>query len=114
MTFQYNIQKDLNINIISLDGELIDKTQAAGLVQSIDELIDQKELKFVFNLSALKYINSSGLNVLINILTKSRKAGGDVIIINISKKVNDLFVMTKLNTVFTITDSLDKAIARLK
>lgn len=114
MKFTYNILKEENINIISMEGELIDKSQATGLLLSIDEKIENKELKLVFDLKALKYLNSSGLNVLINVLTKCRKAGGEVVIANLSERVNKLFIMTKLNSIFTITDSQEKAVAKLK
>lgn len=110
MKFNFNIKKESGVNIIALDGELIDKTQASGLLHTIDELIEKGEGKFVFDLSGIQYLNSSGLNVLINVLTKSRKEGGDVIITNVSKKVNQLFLITKLNTIFTIAENTESAI----
>lgn len=114
MTFTFDITKDVNINIVRLSGELIDKNQANDLISGIDDLIDNKESKIIFDLGELKYINSSGLNILINVLTKARKSGGEVVITNVSKKVNELFLITKLNTVFTVTESLEKAISKLK
>ena len=114
MNFKYSIQKEADINIISFDGELIDKSQASGLIIAIDEKIENKEIKFIFDLQGLKYLNSSGLNVLINILTKCRKSGGEVLISSLSEKVNKLFIMTKLNTIFTITDSVENAVSKLK
>ena len=67
MKFTYNTSKEDDITIFSLAGELIDKSQASGLIHSIDELIDKKEIKLIFDLKNLRYVNSSGLNVLINI-----------------------------------------------
>lgn len=114
MVFNYSIRKDINVNIVSLSGELIDKNQANELVDEVDALLTDGELKYVFDLAELKYINSSGLNVLISILTRARKAGGEVIVSNVSKKVNELLIITKLNTVFTVTDTVEKAISKLK
>ena len=114
MVFDYSIRKDLNVNIVSLSGELIDRNQANDLVEDIDELLESGELKYVFDLSELRYINSSGLNVLIHVLTKARKSGGEAIVANVSKKVNELLIITKLNTVFTVTDTVEKAISKLK
>lgn len=111
MKFSFDIKKESDVNIISLEGELIDKTQASGLLHSIDGLIEKGEGKFVFDLAGIQYLNSSGLNVLINVLTKSRKEGGDVIITNVSKKVNQLFLITKLNTIFTMAESKEAAIS---
>ena len=114
MVFSFSIKKELNVNIVSLTGELIDKNQSNELVEQVDSMLAAGELKYVFDLSELKYINSSGLNVLIHILTKARKAGGEAVVANVSKKVNELLIITKLNTVFTVTDTVEKAISKLK
>ena len=61
----------------------------------------------------LQYMNSTGLNILINVLTRTRNAGGDTLIAAVSHSVRQLFVVTKLDTVFTITDTVDEAVAKL-
>ena len=58
-------------------------------------------------------MNSSGLNVLIQLLTKTRTSGGESVICNVNKKVNDLLVITKLNTLFKVADSKDDAVKML-
>lgn len=114
MVFEYESRKENDVNVFTLTGELIDKNQAAGLLEEIDSLIEEGEKKFIFDLSGLKYINSSGLNVLIHTLTKARKAGGEALVANVSKKVNELLIITKLNTVFTVADTVDSALDKLK
>jgi len=114
MLFYYETKHELDVTIVSLNGELIEREQGKTLLAEIDKLVEEEHLKYVFDLSGLKYINSSGLSVLINILTKARKLGGEVIISCVSKKVNELLIITKLHTIFTVTDSIEKAIAKLK
>ncbi len=114
MHFHHKIQVDLGIVICSLHGELIDKNQATEFISDIDRHLTAGELKIILDLGDLKYINSSGLNVLINILTKARKNGGEAVIANVSAKVRELLVITKLNTVFTVTDTVEKGISKLK
>ena len=114
MEFNYQINKQKGANVIALQGELIDKNQADVLLKSVQELIDNKELKIVLDLSELKYINSSGLNVFINILTRSRKTGGDIAIARVTKKVKELLVITKLNKVFNVSETIDEAISKLE
>lgn len=114
MTFTFNVSTELDITIVELVGELMDKNQAIGLVERLEELVEERRVKFVFDLSELRYMNSSGLNVLIGLLTMARKAGGEVMICCLSKKVNELLLITKLNTVFSVTDSREKAISKLK
>jgi anti-sigma B factor antagonist len=65
-------------------------------------------------MSNVRYLNSSGLNSLISLLTKARKSGGEVMIANVSPKVKDLLIITRLNTVFTVTDSVQEAQEKLQ
>lgn len=113
MVFGYNLTTQNNVNIIHLKGELIDKNQATDLLSEIDKNISNQNNKFVLNLAELKYMNSSGLNVMLNILTKSRKGGGDVAVCCTNSKINELLVITKLNSVFNMCDDTAKAIAIL-
>jgi anti-sigma B factor antagonist len=113
MTFSFRIDPEQGIDIVRLSGELIDKNQSLELSASIDQLIADQKIRLVFDLKELKYINSSGLNVMINVLSRVRKAGGEVVIAQVSKRVNELLIITKLNTVFTVTDSIESAIAKL-
>ncbi len=110
MVFTYKASRDKNVNSYSLQGELIDRNQAMPLLSEIDDAISKSENKILINLQDLKYMNSSGLNVLINILTKARKGGGDVAICCVNKKVNELLVITKLNDVFNVSLSPEDAL----
>ena len=113
MILDYNITEENNIQVLVLKGELIDKNQAIDLIKNIDELLELGKNKLVIDLSDLKYMNSSGLNVLIQLLTKTRTSGGESVIFNVSKKVNDLLIITKLNTLFKVTDTKEAAIILL-
>lgn len=113
MILDYNITEKNNIQILVLSGELIDKNQATELIKNVDELLELGKNKLVIDLSDLKYMNSSGLNVLIQLLTKTRTSGGDSVIFNVSKKVNDLLIITKLNTLFKVTDTKEAAMKLL-
>ncbi|CAN5350239.1 hypothetical protein BH10BAC1_BH10BAC1_13770 [soil metagenome] len=113
MIFSYKSSKQGAINTYLFYGELIDRGQATGLLDEIEAHIEKNETKILLNLADLKYLNSSGLNVIINILTKSRKAGGDVAICNVNKKITELLVITKLNSVFNVCNSVEEGIAIL-
>ncbi len=106
MDFSYTIQRKDNYAIVEMAGNLIDKNQATPLLDEIQALIDGGIKNFVISMENFKYLNSNGLNVLVNILTKSRKNGGDTTICKINDKIKELLIITKLNTVFTITEDL--------
>ena len=109
MVLDYIITEENNIQVLVLKGELIDKNQAIDLIKNVDELLQLGKNKLVIDLSDLKYMNSSGLNVLIQLLTKTRTSGGESVIFNVSKKVNDLLIITKLNTLFKVADTKEDA-----
>ncbi|HEY0030181.1 MAG TPA: STAS domain-containing protein [Bacteroidia bacterium] len=113
MVFSYKSSQQDNVNVFLLYGELIDRGQASLMLEEIDQAIAQNNNKFLLNLTDLKYLNSSGLNVIINILTRARKAGGDVAVCNVNKKITELLVITKLNSVFNVTESAEQGLAIL-
>jgi anti-sigma B factor antagonist len=114
MTFSYTTTQQQGLTIFNLMGEIIDKSQAAEFVEHTNNLVTSGKNRFVLELSGLRYMNSSGLNVLVNVLTKARNAGGEVVVCNLSAKVRDLLVITKLDTIFHILPTVEEAIKKLK
>jgi anti-sigma B factor antagonist len=113
MVFGHKTSTVSGIPVIQLMGELIDRGQAKELIDEIDRDIAAGQTKFVFQMEKLKYINSSGLGIIIMLLTRARKNGGEIVICCVNEKVKELLVITKLNTVFTVTKSVDSAISKL-
>lgn len=110
MLFEFSISEKNNCTIVSLSGELIEKNQANDLIKKIEELVAGGKNKVAINLEGLKYMNSSGLNTLIQLLTKTRNSGGETVIYNMNKKINELLLITKLNTLFKIVDTEEQAL----
>ena len=113
MLFIHKITKQGAIHIINMQGDLIEASQADKLMEEVDEIIVKNNIRFVIDLGSLKYLNSSGLTILIRILTKARKAGGEAVISSVGKRIKELLVITKLNTVFTVADTVEQGIAKL-
>ena len=114
MDFKYNIINKGSYAVLEISGNLIDKNQANPLLDEIQELINKGTKSFVISMENFRYLNSNGLNVLVNILTKSRKSGGDTTICSINDKIKELLIITKLNTVFNITEDLTGAIRQFE
>ena len=113
MVLTFNIKEENTIQLLKLSGELIDKNQATELMIAVDELLELGKSKLIIDLEDLKYMNSSGLNVLIQLLTKTRTLGGESVIYNVNKKVNELLIITKLNTLFKVANNKQEAIVML-
>jgi anti-sigma B factor antagonist len=114
MSFIHTLTSKDPVAVITLYGELIDRNEAQELTDLVHRLSEEGQNRIVLDLSELKYMNSTGLNVLINVLTRTRKNGGDLVICGVSKKVSELLLITKLNSVFTVTDTAEEAVARFK
>jgi anti-sigma B factor antagonist len=109
MEFSFEIEEKEGYALISMEGNLMDKNTAQNLLSAVHERTAEGDNRYILDLTDLRYMNSSGINVLINILTRARNLGGDVVITGVSPKINSLLVITKLNSVFKVSDTLNKA-----
>jgi anti-sigma B factor antagonist len=103
MTFTEELRN--NRVIYRIQGDLISEKESAELVQAADAALQQQKNQCVIDISDLRYINSSGIGVLITLLTKFRNRGGDVFLINPSESVQKLLIITKLNSIFNVIRS---------
>ncbi len=111
MNFDITEQKE--IIIIHLKGILIGQHQIVNIADEIENKIADEKTHFIAELSDVQLINSTGLGVLLNILTKARNAGGELILANLSEQIKKLLIITKLNAIFTIEPNLEMAIEKL-
>jgi anti-anti-sigma factor len=110
MVFDFTISKQGSHAIIGLSGNLIEKSQAISLLEKSDGLANEGCNKWAIDLKDLIYMNSSGLNTLIQLLTKARVAGGEAVLFNMNKKINELILITKLHTLFKVVESRQEAL----
>jgi anti-sigma B factor antagonist len=113
MGFSFDTDTQNGVCIISCKGRLMDKSEAIEFISEIDDNLIDGIKHFVLDFGQLEYINSSGLGVFINLLTRIRNAGGDLILCEIGEKIKQLMLITKLNSVFTITETTEEALSRL-
>ncbi len=100
--------------IFHLKGRLMDQQQADQLMAALDEhLAGDAKVDVVIDMSELQYMNSTGLNIMISVLGRSRKNGGEVVMAGLTSGVRQLFTVTKLDSVFRIADNVDAALAQL-
>ncbi len=111
MAFAYELKKKDNLAILSVEGRLVDKAEAVNVSVEIDEELESGTHHFIIDLTKLEYMNSTGLNILINIMNKTRNQGGESIIVGATPRIKSLFVVTKLDSVFKMNDSMDEATA---
>jgi anti-sigma B factor antagonist len=103
MTYTQEIKDDLLI--IRLAGDLIGEDTGTSLLEVASNAIEKKVTHCLIDISGLRYINSTGIGVLITILTKFRNKGGEVYLMKPSENVQKLLVITKLNAIFQIVQN---------
>ena len=99
--------------VIHLEGNLLGETISAAVMELIMQNINTGNKKVVFNLGEMKFINSTGLGMLLNSVTKTRGAGGEVVICSVPDQMKKLLQMTKLEALFISKANEAEAIAHL-
>ncbi len=114
MPFQCQSYIESEILIIEMEGKLTSPDD----VQKLSEIMQSKYFStgrnVVFDCKKLNLLVSSGLNIMVRILTKSRVNGGETVICNLNPQVFNVFNITKLDTIFKICLDKEEAINFLK
>lgn len=110
-----NYKEELSGNVLtlSLDGDLIGGEDTQSILSIVQNRIEEGIIRCIIDISDVRFINSSGIGILITILTKLRNKEGELILINPSEQVKKLLIITKLNAIFNVLVNREEAIKRL-
>ncbi|MCE7055623.1 STAS domain-containing protein [Algoriphagus sp. AGSA1] len=108
MKLTYNTTKDDKAHYLYIQGDLIGDEVGPKLVEVVSDALEEGAKTFVVDLSEVRYISSSGIGLLITMLTKMRNKDGEVYLTAPSEHVKKLLIITKLNNIFTVYDSIDE------
>lgn len=90
------------ITIVDLSGRISLGEGSALLRKTIRDLLEGGQNRILLNLGDVNYIDSSGIGELVSGFTAVRNRSGELKLLNLTKKVNDLLQLTKLFTVFDV------------
>jgi len=99
-----------NVLTLKLKGDLIGEDSGVDIIELVNDTIQNNITLCIIDISELRYINSSGIGVLITILTKFRNKGGEVCLLKPSESVQKLLIITKLNAIFSIVENEEEAL----
>ena len=99
------------IVVLELNGNLMGGDETTEVHDKVKTLIQEGFVNIVIDLSSVKWMNSSGLGVLMSALSSCKNAGGMLKIANVTKKVESLLMITQLTKIFHNYDSTEKAVA---
>lgn len=107
----FTVRKDpRGVVVIGVDGQLIVGNRHE-LKQKVMDALDVGERKIVIDFTNTGYIDSSGLGALVSLSKKIRDQSGDLRLAGLNEDLRTLFELTKLDTLFTIADTPEHALA---
>jgi anti-sigma B factor antagonist len=99
------------VTILDLNGRITLGEGSVQLRDAIRDLLSKGSKLILLNLAEVNYIDSSGIGELVSAYTTVRNQGGELKLLNLTKKVHDLLQITKLYTVFDVKEDEASAIA---
>jgi anti-sigma B factor antagonist len=97
------------VTVVQVDGQLIvgNRHELKDLIQSA---LDSGERRLLVDFSRTGYIDSSGLGALVSVSKRIREAGGELRLAGLNDDLRSLFELTKLDTLFTISETPEQAL----
>ncbi len=103
-------RKSGDVTVLDVEGKILLGEGDVQLKRKIDELIERNETKLLLNLANVPYMDSGGLGEIVRSYTTVKRAGGDLKLLNATKRISDLLTITKLITVFEIFEDEPAAV----
>ena len=111
MSLKANSRQVDGITVLDMSGRVTLGEGSVVLRDTIRDILAKGTKKILLNLGDVTYIDSSGIGELVSAFTAVRKEGGELKLLNLTKKVHDLLQITKLYTVFDVKDDEAAAIS---
>jgi len=100
-----------DVTILDLSGKITIGEGSVQLREAVRGLLESGNKKVLLNLGDVSYVDSSGIGELVSSYTTTSNTGGQLKLLNLTKKIQDLLMITKLLTVFQVYDSEQEAVA---
>jgi len=111
MSMKVSTRQVDGVTILDLSGRITLGEGSVTVRDTVRDLLAKGQKQILLNLADINYIDSSGIGELVSAFTTVRNAGGELKLLNLTKKVHDLLQITKLYTVFDVKDDETSAIS---
>ncbi len=103
-----------DVAVLDLSGNVMGGPDQQTFHTAIKEIVEEGHKKVLVNLADVPWINSTGLGILMAGFITVKNAGGVLRLVNVSKRIDSLLMITKLTLVFETFESEDQALASFK
>jgi anti-sigma B factor antagonist len=101
-----------DVVVVTVTGDItLNKGGDLILKDKVNSLLQQGQKKLLLDLGGVAYVDSAGLGQLVQVTVTSSRSGAKVKLLNITKRLNDLLVVTRLVTVFDTFESEAEGLA---
>ena len=111
MSMTFKTREVGGVTFVDLSGKITMGEGGPRCARKCDKLVAEGKRKIVLNLADVNYIDSSGLGELVSSYTSVKNSGGELKLVNLTSRVRDLLVITKLVTVFDVPESEAAAVS---
>ncbi len=100
-----------DVTILDMDGKITIGEGSVALRTTVRRLLEEGKKKILLNLARVGYIDSSGIGELVSSYTAIEKESGQLKLLNLTQKLQDLLTITKLLTVFDVFEGEEEALS---
>ena len=114
MSMKISVRQVDGVTIVDCSGRITLGEGSVTLRDTVREILAKGQKKILLNLADVNYIDSSGIGELVSAFTTTKNQNGELKLLKLTKKVNDLLQITKLYTVFDVQDDETAAVKSFK
>ena len=103
-----------DINILDCSGKITLGEGTMTVRNTVRDILKGGGKKIILNLADVNYIDSSGIGELVSTYTTVTNSGGQLKLLNLTKKIQELLAITKLLTVFQVFENEQAALASFR
>src|SRR5205807_9746229 len=104
VSIDFSTRQSDDITIVDLRGRITLGEGSITVRDTVHDLLSKGQKRILLNLGGVNYIDSSGIGELVSAFTAAKKQGGELKLLNLTKKIHDLLQITKLYTVFDVKE----------
>jgi len=113
MMLQVSSQMRGEVMVVSCEGKIVYREEAAHLRQTMKDFLQQCRF-LVLDFAKVTMMDSNGVGTLVGLATSARNAGGDVKLAGMTPRLQDVLRVTKLTPLFAIYPTVDEAVERFR
>jgi anti-sigma B factor antagonist len=114
MSLTIKVEHQMQSVVFSFEGKINNSDDTTEILSTLDKEIAQEKKSFLYDVSKLEYITSSGLNFFIRSLTRIRNVGGEIVLCGVQGNVEKLLKISKLNEIFTLSPNVNEALSKVQ